>query len=45
MTSFTMKPSVEPEIREFNAFVSWGKRDFTWKITKFTDDLDNLTVM
>ena len=40
-----MKSSVIPEIREFKAKASWGKRDLTWKITKFTIDLDESTIM
>jgi hypothetical protein len=41
-----MKPLKEPkEIREYIAFSSWEKKEFTWKITKYTKDLDTETIM
>jgi hypothetical protein len=41
-----MKPLKErKEIRENIAYASWEKKEFTWKITNYTTDLDNETIM
>ena len=45
MTDRTIESSVKPEMREFNAEKSWVKREYIWKIKKFTNDLDKPTIM